>query len=269
MKHSIVILVLFLGVLVFVAGCTADRAPANPAITVVTPTINPVPLTTSIIPPSVPPTTAPVLTVTARTAYTGDEINQHFIDLAFGADNNNIRRFMTPVVTVAITGSYTDNDLVELNRFFLLFNNQSSFTRLPSVVKQGEKGDIVILFMSGTAMESIASDNTWKVYRNPSTGKINYMFRTSQYGTITTETVYMNGDMKGAERTHWLLRGLLYELGLTGETGTYPDSIFFSSYNNITELNPIDTKVLQLLYGNKIREGMTLDDVRRVLVIKN
>jgi hypothetical protein len=268
MKYPAVILILFLGALVLIAGCTGQKAPATPATPVATPPITFTPLPTSAVPLSTPPTTVPVPAVTPRTAYTSDEINHHFIDLAFSADNDNIRRFSSPVANVAITGAYTDSDLAALNRFFLVFNNQSSYTRLPSAVKEGEQGDIVIRFIPGNGIEGINSDNTWKVYRNPSTGIITYMFRTNKYSTLTTEMVYINADMTGKERTHWLMRGLLYELGLPGESGTYPESLFYSSYNDVTELSPIDLKALQLLYGNKIKEGMTLDDVRRVLVIK-
>ncbi len=206
---------------------------------------------------------------TARLVYSSDEINRHFIDVAFSADNSNIRRFSNQLLTVAITGSYKDSDVVALNRFFLVFNNNSFNTRLPSEVKQGEQGNIVIRFIPSNGLEAVNSDNTWKVYRNPSTGTIYYMFRTTSYQSFPTEMIYINSDLTGDERTHWLLRGLLYELGLPGETGTYPDSIFYAVDNGVTDLNPVDIKALQLLYGNKITKGMSLDDVRQVLLIRN
>lgn len=263
MKYPVVVLILLLGTLVLGTGCTTAPAPVIPATPVITPVATPAPL-----PVQNPPAPVPIPEITPRTAYTSDEINQHFVDLAFSADNDRIRRFSSPVVNVAITGAYTGSDVDALNRFFPVFNNQSSYTRLPSVVKQGDQGDIIIRIIPDNGIEGINSDNTWKVYRNPSTGRIIYLFRTNQYSTLSNEMVYINADMTGNERMHWLMRGLLYELGLPGESGTYPDSLFYSSYNGVTELSPIDVKALQLLYGNKIREGMTLDDVRRVLIIR-
>ncbi len=269
MKHASILLVLFLGMALLVAGCSGPATPAPPATPVLTLTSTPDALSPSPTVSSIPQTSAPLPTPTVRTAYTSDEINRHFIDLAFSADNSNVRRFNSPLLTVAITGSYNDADVAALNRFILLFNNNSFSTRIHSEVKQGEQGDIVIRFIPSKGLEGVNSDNTWKVYRNPSTGSINYMFRTANYQSFPNEMMYFNADLTGDDRTHWLLRGLLYELGLPGETGTYPESIFYSVNNHATELSPIDLKALQLLYGNKITKGMTLDDVRQVLLIRN
>ena len=269
MKYLAILPLLMLGIVLLAAGCSAPEAPAMPATPVPT-------LTGTLVAPSpfpsavpLPPTSAPHPTSTARTAYTSDEINRHFVDLAFSADNSNIRRYSAPLLTVAITGSYNDADLAAMNRFFLLFNNNSFNTRLPSEVKQGDQGDIVIRFIPANGLAGINTDNTWKVYRNPATGTICYMVRTSSYQTFSTDLIYINADLAGDERTHWLFRSLLNTLGLPGETGTYPESIFYSVNNNMTELGPIDLKVMQLLYGNKITNGMTLDDVRSVLLIRN
>ena len=111
--------------------------PATPATPVPTSAL------TQVIPtPSVAPSAAPVSSVnvpfpapTARLVYSSDEIDRHFIDVAFSADNSNIRRFGNQLRTVAITGSYKDSDVAALNRFFLVFNNNSFNTRLPSEVK--------------------------------------------------------------------------------------------------------------------------------------
>ncbi|MFA6226687.1 MAG: DUF2927 domain-containing protein [Methanoregula sp.] len=263
MRHAAILLVLVLGIVLLAAGCSAPVAPTTPATPVPT-------ITGTLVAPSPSPSIIPVPlpATTVRTAYTSDEINRHFVDLAFSADNNNVSRFNSPHLTVAITGSYNDANIASLNRFFLLFNSNSFNTRLPSEVKQGEQGDIVIRFIPADGLAGVNSDNNWKVFRNPSTGTIIYMFRTTNDQTFRTEKLYINADPTGDERTHWLIRGLLYELGLPGETGTYPERIFYSVDNSVTELSPIDIKALQLLYGNKITRGMTLDDVRRVLLIK-
>ncbi|MEI8330888.1 MAG: hypothetical protein WCF90_04445 [Methanomicrobiales archaeon] len=47
----------------------------------------------------------PSLVPTARLFYSSDEINRHFIDVAFSADNSNTRRFSNQLLSLAITGS--------------------------------------------------------------------------------------------------------------------------------------------------------------------
>ncbi|MEI8330887.1 MAG: hypothetical protein WCF90_04440 [Methanomicrobiales archaeon] len=134
-------------------------------------------------------------------------------------------------------------------------------------MKQGEQGNIAIRFIPSNGLEAVNSDNTWRVYRNPSTGTICYLFRITSYQSFPTEMIYINSDLIGDGRTHWLLGGLLFELGLPGETITYPNSIFYAVDNGVNDMSPLDLKALQLLYGNKITKGMSLDDVRLFLLI--
>jgi len=82
--------------------------------------------------------------------------------------------------------------------------------------------------MPESSIKNINSDNSWKVSKNRETGTINYIYR-GTVGQTTSETVYINSDLKGDSRTHWILRALLYELGFPGETGTYTDSMFFQN----------------------------------------
>jgi hypothetical protein len=59
-----------------------------------------------------------------------------------------------------------------------------------------------------------------------------------------------------------MVRGLLCELGFTGQTYDYPESIFYSESENTTGLSEIDWKVIGLMYGKKVTTGMTFDRVK-------
>jgi len=56
-------------------------------------------------------------------------------------------------------------------------------------------------------------------------------------------------------------------LGFPGETGTYPDSIFYSGSDTVTSLNKIDVKALELMYSTKISYGMDLYKIKQLLFI--
>ena len=123
-------------------------------------------------------------------------------------------------------------------------------------------------FLPESSLNNINLDTSWKISRNPENGTINFIYKTNpfQYGVVT-HTVYINSDLKGDARTHWILRSLLFELGFPGETGIYPDSIFYSESDTTTSLSKIDLKALELMYSTKISHGMDLYKIKQLLFI--
>jgi hypothetical protein len=87
------------------------------------------------------------------------------------------------------------------------------------------------------------------------------------YEFVSTSTVktYIDSDLTGNQRDYWTLRALLYNLGFTGETSKYPDSLFYAGSTNATQLSTIDWDALQLMYGSKITNGMSKSSVRGIL----
>ena len=156
--------------------------------------------------------------------YSTSDIYRHFVDIAFSPDYPSILKWNKDFVHVAVTGNYDSRDIKTINNFLQVFNNYSSTTKLPREVQQGETlGDIVLNFLPESSLNNIKLDTSWKISRNPENGTINFIYKTNpfQYGVVT-HTVYINSDLKGDARTHWILRSLLFELGFPGETGMYP-----------------------------------------------
>ena len=48
--------------------------------------------------------------------------------------------------------------------------------------------------------------------------------------------IYLNSDLQGAERNHYLERAMLHYLGFPGQTYSYPDSVFFYSTQSNVDL---------------------------------
>lgn len=267
--------ILLIGFLL-ISGCTSTGSTVTttqPTITstvgIATPTVPTNPAVSPVSTTSVPtnPTIIPMST-TSHAAYSSDDINRHFVDIAFGPDYSFVNKWNKELVGVAVTGTYNDEDVKLLNNFFKSFNSYSSYTKLPSEVKQGEKGDILLYFMPEKSIINVNSGNSYKISKNRETGAINYIYKVNpnQYGG-NIETLYINSDLKGDARTHWILRALLYELGFPGETGNYPDSIFYSDSDTATSLNKVDLKALELMYGKKISFGMNFAQVKNLLFI--
>lgn len=257
--------------MVIMSGCTnmGSTTPAPQATTISTsaiPTISPATTTQTLQVQTSTPVITTIMT-TAQVAYSTNDINKHFIDIAFSPDYSIINKWNQDFVDLGISGTYNDADVILVNNFSKLFNSYSSYTKLQSeITKERMTANIVLRFMPESSLKNINYDNSWKVSQNRETGTINYIYKGTPAQT-SSETIYINSDLKGNSRNHWILRALLFELGFPGETGTYPDSMFYSESDAATSLNKIDLKALELMYGKKISYGMDLTQVRQLLQV--
>ena len=271
--RSIWILTIGLVLVILVCGCISTAPSTQPTATstiVIGTTSVPTPPKVTSSETTAIPEVIPSSTIT-QTLYSTNDIYKHFVDIAFSTDYPSINKWNKEFVHVAITGNYDNKDIKTINNFLQLFNSYSSTTKLPKEVQQSETlGDIVLTFLPESSLNNINLDNSWKISKNPENGSINFIYKINpfQYG-VSTHTVYINSDLKGNARIHWILRSLLYELGFPGETGIYPDSIFYSESDTTTSLSKIDLKALELMYGTKISNGMSLNKIRDLLLINS
>ena len=221
--RSIWILTIGLVLVILVCGCTSTAPSTQPTATsTIVIGTTPVPTPPKVISSetTVIPEVIPSSTIT-QTVYSTNDIYKHFVDIAFSPDYPSINKWNKELVYVAIIGNYDNKDIKTINNFLQLFNSYSSTTKLPKEVQQSETlGDIVLIFLPESSLNNINLDTSWKISKNPENGTINFIYKTNplQYG-VSTHTVYINSDLKGNARTHWILRSLLYELGFPGETG--------------------------------------------------
>jgi hypothetical protein len=207
------------------------------------------------------------LSLATKTRMTSADLNKNFMRIAFGPDNTKIKKIADERISVAISGANNDNDTVIIEQFKDQFNNISYTNKFVDEVKSNDKGDIVVLFLPESSIKNIEQYDSTIISKNSKTGEINYMQNTIKNQLTTTEVLYINSDYKGEKRTHWILRGLLSELGLVGETDDYTDSIFYSGSENTDRLSESDLKVIGLMYSKKITTGMTFDRVKALLLV--
>lgn len=204
---------------------------------------------------------------TAQGTKSSADINKNFMRIAFGPDNTKIKKVAGDTISVAITGDYRDNDTETVEQFKTQFNKRSSTTQFHSGVKLGDQADIVMNFLPAESLNNIENLEGASVSKNSTTGDINYIHTTVVKQFVTIEVVYINSDLTGDRRTHWTLRGLLYEMGFPGETNDYPESIFNADSELTPKLNDMDWNVVTLMYNKKITTGMTFDRVKALLLV--
>jgi hypothetical protein len=194
-------------------------------------------------------------------SYTSSEISDHLGQIAFGPDNNKIEKPTKSFVSISM-GGQRDADVTSVATFIDVFNNYSSTTKLSTNIDtKGQTADIILNFLPERALHDLNVDANTIIYKDPQTGM--YLFvRTGTKSFATSIYEYhVNSDLKGNTRTRWILRAILYELGFKGETAKSTGSLFYAGQTDRTQLNVLDWKAVQLMYGRKVTNGMTKGQV--------
>jgi hypothetical protein len=238
-----------------------------------------IPETTTAIPqasvPISPPTTAvPVVTTTDVTVTSflasADDIRNHFLEVAY-ISTNRLERLNyhedKSRITLS-TDSASDNDIALIEKTARDFNDASPTVKLSENVKESGTGDILIKFLPGDGIADIkiseapSSTTLWETL----TPKELYLGSVLA-AKIQRGTIYINANLKDDARRHVLVRSIMYEMGLTGETTKFTDSVFYAGENTNVDLSPLDKKVVAMLYGDNFYNGMTVEELRKIIYI--
>ena len=250
--------------LLFLVGCLAFSGCLTSP-----PVAEPVQVTTTIVPTTIPATAGPVTETATPTptptaiGLSSEDINLHFMDVAFGGGNLFLERLpLSSKKTTISLNAGTEPDKIVVESFATRFNVLSQSNKLFENIKEGQTGDIRIKFLPPAGLKAIdlTSEMGWL--------NEEYTCNGVTCAKIKGYDIYLNAEMEGDQRVHYLLRSLLYTLGFKGASLRYPDSIFAYPDNAATGLSFLDEKALQVMYGLGMDNGMTVDDVKRVLFFR-
>jgi hypothetical protein len=277
MKSSTVFLILALTISVGMAGCTGGglTGPAKetvPTTQVTTTVVVEVPETTAIpateATAAIPATTTPVPGIT--TLASANDITQLFLDVAY-ASTNQLERLnydaSRPRVIISAVSAGND-DIALIENTAQDFNGASPTVKISENVKESGTGDIYIKYLTEDGLDEI------NIADAPESGPFaETLTRTTLYeGTVPAAkilrgTIYLNANLKDDVRRHVLVRSMMYEMGLTGETTKFPDSVFYAGENTNTVLSSADKKIIAMLYAQGFYNGMNIDQVRNIIYI--
>ncbi len=238
------------------AGCINPNVNANPSVTTPAPVTSPKP-TLEIIPaaitttPTVLPAT-PASTPAPAVSFKKSEVNQRFMDIAFGNENAFLNRWSDRLIKVSIFGEYTREDIGVLNNFITRFNNVSATSKLTRIM-EGMNEDITIHIMPLSFLNTMQDDETNRIFRDGDTGEIIFIERTLRNQWEPSDTVYINSRFTGEERKYLLLRSLLYELGFEGYSGD-PSSFFYIRAKS-ANISTTDWLAISMMYSKRFNYG--------------
>jgi len=284
MKSSSILLVLgviiiAVGLAWIISGGVGAPAANNVPQTTVTKTV---PVTVAEITTIIPATTVPAATLTTAassvttsavplvTAISAGDITNLFLDVAYTGTNRLERvdyNAAKPRLTV-VALSASNDDIALIEKTAKEFNEASQTVKISENIKESGIGDIFIKYLpedglSAITLSTIADSGTLT----------DALTRTELYqgnrigAKVMRGTVYINANLKDKERKHMLVRGLLYQMGMTGQTTKFSDSVFYAGENTNIDLTSSDKKVINILYQSAFYNGMTMEELRKYVYL--
>jgi hypothetical protein len=223
-------------------------------------TVAPVPTVIAIkttVKPTATPAPNPVTAAPTPQSYTSADIGNHLVEIAFGPDTNVIQKPAKDLVWISAMGADTESDDGFILSFIDQFNDYSTTTKLSTNLDLSSQADISLVLLPEKSLEQINPVGATTVFRDFSNGTL--------YVMKTNENTYINSDLRGNVRNRWILRAILLNLGFFGETSKYPDSLFYTGANNAGNMSAIDLKALQMMFGKKVKNGMTKSTVKTLV----
>lgn len=201
-----------------------------------------------------------------------EDITEHLLDISFGRDNSNLTLLKKDLkYMIWFDAVYTKEDISNSLQFARLFNNLSS-------TSQFEDEEV----MTGDLMDYEENPN---YYYNIKIVPKQYLvdYKKDKYhssteeilndksgdivGILANEYVYLWDGLSGDERKYLIIKSLLWGIGLHGQTSTHPESFFYKKKGSSTNLSDLDLDAIKLLYGGRLKTGMTPDEIRKALDI--
>jgi Protein of unknown function (DUF2927) len=259
-----------------ISGPAQDNVPQTPATTTapvsVQVTTTPTPVT--MVPATSAVTAVPTVTTTRLTTtaalFSADDVRNHFLDVTYASTNRlehlNYSAGKSRVIISAVSAD--DDDIALIEKTAKDFNDASPTIKLSENIKETGTGDLFIKFLPQDGLSAV------NLFEAPETGPFpEDLTRRELYqgsipaAKIVRGTIYINANLKGDARRHVVVRSLMYEMGLTGDTTKFTDSVFYAGENTNVDLSPVDKKVIAMLYGEGFSNGMTVEDIRKIVYI--
>jgi hypothetical protein len=243
--------------------------PTTPAVVPVTTTVTTVPVTT-VPPATVATVTPPQATIAPTAPASAADIREHFISVAYSSTNRLERLNYTSdkprVIIYAVSAG--DDDLALIERTARTFNDASPTVKLSENIKESGSGDLFIKFLSQDGLSAVSLNDA------PDSGPfLEPLTRGELYqdgvpaAKIIRGAIYINANLKGDAREHVIVRSLMYEMGMTGDSPKFSDSVFYAADNTNDELTAADRKVITMLYTQGAYNGMTMEELQKIIYL--
>ena len=204
----------------------------------------------------------------SETELTRNEIYEHLLDISFGRSNSRLSLFNNDKkYLIWFDSAYQSQDIDAVREWIALLNSLSQTVEfedeqigLPSLKKNYEK-----MPYNYYQVSIVKPDNLNDLIDNRKDNeRILRDSKGKQIGLVRADRLWLDNELYPDERRYFILRGLLWSMGLMGESPS-PTSFFSSSINISSEFSELDRKAIELLYGGRLQSGMDVEELRKNL----
>ena len=191
--------------------------------------------------------------------YSQEEI-AYFTEISLGAefgDGIPVIRKWTDNIRIKVDGEPTEADLQTITNIIDDFNELISGIKIKQVDK---KENLTITFSPENQFKSIDQN-----YVPTNYGFFWALWHDDNFVIYDASILVSSADITQQERSHLIREELTQNLGLMNDSNKYKDSIFYQEWTDVTAFSEIDRAVIKLLYLNKIRPGMSKEQILSIL----
>lgn len=201
------------------------------------------------------------------------DVATHLIDIAFGSDNAKITLFKADKDYKFWFDAYFTNSDVDYVR------NLSKFLNTISGTTQFEDEEVALGFLQTNYavvpynfynIRIVTQKILDKYYDDRKDSE--HLFKDDNgklIGIVDIDHLYLLDSIKEEDRKYYILKGVLYSLGLHGTSFNDKESFFYRNQGANKELSDLDIESIKLLYGGGLKTGNTLEDVKKPWVFQH
>ncbi|MDD1729209.1 MAG: hypothetical protein LUQ50_09070 [Methanospirillum sp.] len=197
-----------------------------------------------------------------------EDVMLHLLDITFGLDNAKIKLFKADKkYKFWLDGHYTDSEVKFVKNLSILFNSLSGTT-------QFEDEEVTLGFLqtnydvipNNFYNIKIITDKMLQQYYDDKKKDSDHLIKNSNgelIGIVNDEYIYLLNTLSEEDQQYYILKGLLYSMGLHGVSYKNTESFFYRNEGMNRELSDLDKEAIKLLYGGSLKTGNTLEDAKK------
>ncbi|WP_299460756.1 DUF2927 domain-containing protein [uncultured Microscilla sp.] len=192
-------------------------------------------------------------------------VKKYFKEIAVGSEFGKGRKIVkwTKDIKIFVMGEKIPALETELNKIMGELNQLIRPVRMQRVFSKTQANFFIFFGSSNDYINKVEPNARRYANRNLA---LFYVYFTPK-NSVDKGSMYVNTSMMKAPdtRKHLLREELTQALGLMNDSHKYAESIFYQKFSRATQYASIDKQLIQLLYSNKIRPGMSKTQVEQVL----
>jgi hypothetical protein len=191
--------------------------------------------------------------------FTQEEID-YFTEIVLGTefgDEAPVIKKWIKNIRIKVSGEPTEEDLQTINNIVGDLNGLIAGIKIKLVDKNE---NLVITFSPASEFSAIDPN-----YVPTNYGFFWALWHDDNFVIHDASILISSAEVTQQERSHLIREELTQSLGLMNDSDKYNDSIFFQEWTEVTDFSEIDRAVIKLLYLNKIKPGMSKEQVLKIL----